>query len=72
MICGIMLKLISLLKNGIENSDAMISIKSNLIQSINFNTHYAFVSLMNLRIISKYRRDSIVIVKNIGIWILVK
>ena len=37
-----------------ENSNAMTSVKSNLTQSTNFNTHYAFVGLMNLRIISKY------------------
>lgn len=43
MICGIMLKLISLLKNGIENSDATTSTKSNLIQSTNSNKPYASV-----------------------------
>ena len=55
------MKLVSVLKNGMENSNAMTSIKSNLIQSTNFNTHYAFVGLMNLRIISKYRRKMVLL-----------
>ena len=45
------------LKNGMEDFNAMKSIKLNLIQSTNFNKPYAFVDLMSWQIISKYRRN---------------
>ena len=48
------MKLISPLKNGMEDTNAMTLIKSNLIQFTNCSMHFACVDLMNLQIISKY------------------
>ena len=51
--CTKMLNLI--LKNGMENSYAVTTIKSNFIQFINFNKSYVSADSMALRIISKFK-----------------
>ena len=50
-------KLIAEIERRMENSYAATAIKSNFIQSTNFNNSYVFVDLINLLIILKFRKN---------------